>query len=66
MLPIKHSPKADANGKDMNDRYTPERVNAFSDGVFAVMVISFWWPLVGFIITCGCLLLYLRPDASRA
>jgi uncharacterized membrane protein len=35
-------------------------------GLFAIaLVISFWWPLAGFIIICACLFLYLRPEAPR-
>jgi uncharacterized membrane protein len=32
----------------------------------ASLIISFWWPRIGFGIICVCLLLYLRPEASRA
>lgn len=35
-------------------------------GMFATaLVISFWLPLAGFAVICGCLLLYLRPDVPR-
>ena len=35
-------------------------------GLFSIaLILSFWWPLAGFIIICCCLLLYLRPEAPR-
>lgn len=50
----------------------PERVGAFSDGVFAVIitvgvftmagVAALWWPLLGMALICRCLIGYLRPD----
>ena len=33
-------------------------------GMFTAAIgISLWWPMAGFAIICGCLLLYLRPEA---
>jgi uncharacterized membrane protein len=34
-----------------------ERINAFSDGIFAIWA----W----FFLACGCFLLYLRPEAPK-
>ena len=41
----------------------PERVGAFSDGVFTLAgVVALWWPLLGMALICLCLIGYLRPD----
>lgn len=58
---------------DESGNAVPERVrhilhirSFITISLFAsALVISFWWPKVGFIIICSCLLLYLRPEASR-
>ncbi|MEN0052640.1 MAG: TMEM175 family protein [Mucilaginibacter sp.] len=31
----------------------------------AAMILAFWFPLAGFALVCGCLLLYLRPDLKE-
>jgi uncharacterized membrane protein len=33
---------------------------------FVAMLISFWWPIPGFILVCGCLMLYVKPELPGA
>jgi uncharacterized membrane protein len=58
----------DGNGNPAPDRIRHiVNIRCFTTiGLFsAALVLSFWWPRVGFTIVCLCLLLYLRPEASR-
>ena len=58
---------------DDSGNAAPERVrhilhirSFITISLFAIaLVVSFWWPRVGFTMICVCLLLYLRPEASR-